>query len=203
MNILWSRKNHKEDGEFLRKDDQGNDLFYPWGYPGEAFHITRLQRKLIFTFGWLVFSISFVTIILEIFSNWNGISYILFDFLPLFYIFVVYFFSKKAKPLAKHDDKNLSIFRSLLDGFCFSITWLILAGADAIMMILFIYGLIYSLIASPERLPFLYPEGEIFMSVLVYLYAIAKVVFLNYFFWKLFITRGYFFAKPPSCQNLA
>lgn len=42
----------KGDDLFFRKDEEGRDLFYPWGCPGEAFHINAdKKRDIRFFFG--------------------------------------------------------------------------------------------------------------------------------------------------------
>ena len=40
----------KGDDAFFRKDEDGRNLFYPWGYPGEAFHVNQTQKKRIMFF---------------------------------------------------------------------------------------------------------------------------------------------------------
>ena len=35
---------------FFRKDEEGKDLFYPWGYPGEAFYVDDKQKRKISLF---------------------------------------------------------------------------------------------------------------------------------------------------------
>ena len=37
----------KGDDAFFRKDADGRDIFYPWGYPGVGFFIDRIRKKRI------------------------------------------------------------------------------------------------------------------------------------------------------------
>ncbi len=61
---LWSRKNKEKSGKFFRQDDEGNDLFYPWGYPGEAFYINDARGK-IFKFCFIFAAVVLAVIIAQ------------------------------------------------------------------------------------------------------------------------------------------
>lgn len=44
----------KGDDPFFCKDEDGRDIFYPWGYPGEGFYVNQRQYKQLRFVFWLV-----------------------------------------------------------------------------------------------------------------------------------------------------
>lgn len=88
------------DEEFFKKDEEGRSLFYPWGYPGEAFFIDDKQKRSVSIFiysGFVLFALSiFAIIFLDIkdihILYYSGLA--LFMFFPLLYLCGVHFFTK-------------------------------------------------------------------------------------------------------------
>ncbi|MBU0801314.1 MAG: hypothetical protein KKA05_09960, partial [Alphaproteobacteria bacterium] len=36
--------NRKKDGPFIRKDEHGRDIYFPWGYVGDAYYVSKEQK---------------------------------------------------------------------------------------------------------------------------------------------------------------
>jgi len=100
---MGKKKKHKDP--LFRKDEEGKDLFYPWGCPGEAFYVNQrtFNRILIFL---NIFSILFVVYVCgAVFADlqnmisqntWNQLFSSVFIFFPGLYICGMHLFSKGA-----------------------------------------------------------------------------------------------------------
>jgi len=106
----------KGNDKFFRKDEEGRDLFYPWGYPGEAFCTDLKQRKRIEKF-FLAFSVLVIFAVFgTIFAHVEGIislNILLYvggvghTFFPAFYILSMYSFRKDVSVLAIPKDRRV------------------------------------------------------------------------------------------------
>jgi uncharacterized membrane protein len=57
MNVLKRYLNYRRklaEPRFFRKDEEGRELFYPWGYPGEAFYVDETQKKQAVRFFYII-----------------------------------------------------------------------------------------------------------------------------------------------------
>ncbi len=52
-------------GLFFRQDESGCDLFYPWGYPGDAIHIDRTHKASIYAYILAIFFGSLIYIFIQ------------------------------------------------------------------------------------------------------------------------------------------
>lgn len=103
-NILYGSKH---EPKFFRKDEEGKDVFYPWGYPGESFYINEKQKRktaifcYIFGFLFILFSMSPLFAAsdykIEIYTAFCLLTIVLIVF-PLVYFCYMYFLIKKLQP---------------------------------------------------------------------------------------------------------
>lgn len=90
--------------KFLGTDEESRDIFYPWGYPGESFFITKKQKKLLSTFEIKALAVIFLFSFgaSELFNPKEAVFlYIAFiATVPIFYGAFVYCFTKGLEPNA-------------------------------------------------------------------------------------------------------
>ena len=115
-------KNKKKD-LFFHKTEDGQDLFYPWGYPGESFIISKKYKKnikLLYKILLSLFAIVGCLLvvfeyydILNIFST-SGILIVFMMANYLFYIISIYIFTKKLKSFKSVKTKKFRNFSGIL-----------------------------------------------------------------------------------------
>jgi len=48
MKNIWHKlKLKKKSDPYFQKDEQGRDIYYPWGYVGDAYYISRTQKTIL------------------------------------------------------------------------------------------------------------------------------------------------------------
>lgn len=117
----------KGDDLFFRKDEEGRDLFYPWGYPGEAFYVEENQKKRIALILYLIaiilltdFYVAGITYNSEdyIKSVWLWISPVsILGSLYFFYVFLLYKRNKLRPKISKEIQGVSASFRFFLAMF--------------------------------------------------------------------------------------
>ncbi len=109
---------------FFRKDEEGKDLFYPWGYPGEAFYVGESQKKHI-TFVLYFVAIIFLTDFYVAGTTYNTDNYIasvwmwispVTVLIPLYslYVFFLYKMEKLQLKISKETRRVPASFRFFL-----------------------------------------------------------------------------------------
>lgn len=185
---------NEKKGVFLRKDDNGNDLFYPWGYPGEAFYIDEKQKSFI-RFGFIILltliSISLIAIVFSEIFGWLIDNVFLFDIFNLYYfslptyVFLTWLIVRNKKAYTEDNQKERQQKWGLIALWGF---------------ILFPFSVVYTTLLTvsffaPEHGRHLYSVSRESDGALLLLAHFVSTVILMYVFFKLVRTKGYFFSK--------
>jgi len=114
FSLFGLNKDKKED-PFLRKDKGGRELFYPWGYPGEAYCLDEKQKGYVLFFLYFVFVFFLVCTFTSIYANYQNIigqnvlfytNAVIFMFFPSLYFCIIYIFQKSAESYIEIKEKR-------------------------------------------------------------------------------------------------
>jgi hypothetical protein len=103
MNIFKKRSGKKKEDIFFRKTDDGRDVFYPWGYPGEGIFLEGgKKRRLFLWFNAYFLFIGLCGILSILLQEFNVITNIVGQFIFLIigmvfvpvYVFAVHFIKR-------------------------------------------------------------------------------------------------------------
>ncbi len=167
---------HKNENPFFRHDLEGRNVFYPWGYPGEAFYTNNTEKKKLLAFCYFVFSSLCICSILSVFAHYNdlitlsSLNYLLSIvcvIFPITYIFGVYELTKTLIPYVENQKTKLK--KKIL------MPWLIVLPITASMF---------------DMLQFF--SVAFYMSLLCFIFSSIYVLFISFFLLKLQKNKGYF-----------
>lgn len=169
---------HHDNDIFFRKDEDGRDLFYPWGYPGEAFNVCKTQKKQI------IFVLYLMLAIFVIFFYATGMTYKPDNYIrsvwlwitpatvlgSLYCAYVFFLFkSRKLSPSALNEEPGISAsFRFLLA---------MLLGHSGFLIV--------TISINPNYLPF-----ELALAFILVVYGVLCIL--------AFKNKGFFYTKPPK-----
>ncbi|MCB9991849.1 MAG: hypothetical protein H6867_10880 [Rhodospirillales bacterium] len=163
---------------YFRKDDEGRDVYYPWGYAGDCYYVTEVQkRKLKSSFNFAIlfcvvgcFLLPIITPHLAIYC----VAIVVFHATLLLWVAFFYCYSKKLEPSNAHnqiferDHSKPKLFK------------------DMIASLIFYLGLVLlGILGMPDDLSLLL--CGIFIGIFY--------PSLIYFVWR---RRGYIFQEKPS-----
>lgn len=175
-------RNFFEDaGVHFRQDEQGKDVFYPWGYPGEAIYISRKSRSyintsiwsLVFVFGMCAYALSNNTVKSSLgYENKNYIETAASAVFPLTYIGFCYFLSvKNGLYILLESERPKRKFRFL---------WLLW------VIVLYQINTMISVVILHSLSPFI---------LLFFAASISYTIFIAHFILSLKNRNGYFFTN--------
>lgn len=154
----FGSKSDKKEDLFFRKDEEGRDLFYPWGYPGESCLLGYKKNLLVFFFLlYLIVGGAVPCVVIFCFENeiLQGIGdflpiYIMFFLvsLPLIYVVAVFlisrFFLVTETKMEERTNKNVTFFLFFFIAHfvlvCMSIQLIESFPSVVLYMAAFIYG---------------------------------------------------------------
>ncbi|MEW8547971.1 MAG: hypothetical protein AB2693_31070 [Candidatus Thiodiazotropha sp.] len=170
----WLLRNEESPSLFFRKDKKQRDVFYPWGYPGEAFYINEVDKRIISRF---LFTIASLLVVAHIAINLAAYYEIInphgkiiaFEFVwitfPVCYYYKTFTLKKNLKPKENETKETPKIIFILL--FILLVQFLVIAI------------LVYA-----------YPKDIFFITSLLLLHIIYFTV-IAYFLMRIHRTRGY------------
>ena len=169
----------KGDDAFFRKDEDGRNLFYPWGYPGEAFLINdKIKSSLVLCGYGLLFSYALIIFFACLFNYYgfislNALSFAVSAFTSVYflaYLYLMFYFKKRSQLYALSEGERQRKVKALLFSWVF-----ILVQTDYINSAI---------------------EMNIFSSLIgrsFFLFLSACTILMFYVFYLIIKTRGYLF----------
>lgn len=169
----------KQKSRFFRKDENGDEVFYPWGYPGEGFYVDEKQKRDIKIFLYLIISILFSGFVLwictyqatnEDFNRTIFLFTVSLTIFPMSYILFTYRFCRNLKPhisaLRQIPLRNiLTILLTIFFQFLFMIFGVYLNQGNSLLIVIFILS------------------GGIYCGILLFI-LILTLQYKNYFLQK-------------------
>jgi hypothetical protein len=174
----WFLSVERNEGFFYGEDEKGLRVFYPWGKPGEAYYISKIEEKIYNIWDGVV-SVFFLILFLgamyldatKVIESWlfNLITTLVLLGLVVYYFFYVFLINKKFKPyllpLAERTSKTIK--------GC--IPW---------------YGVLSVMIMG-----FYLYDFDILYTVIPIVFVTFYFFGLSFFIYKLKKTKGYIFNK--------